>query len=221
MKTYPPKPIPNPFQNQYGYTKTAGKPDPNWGPVTEVYTDNYKGNPVDSIAINTDKNSIGIMNAWNKLDTTDPATKLSLADIEMAIFRDAGKTPQNLSLIHVDNIQNTETKNAITSVYEMNGKSTLNAVDITVRASAASGSTELNGFNTLLGTPFGKSADKVRQQFSVGKNIASFKISGHKDANGNNVGGFFDSKQPIHSPVDIIASPIFHSYICSFWVYSL
>lgn len=119
--------------------------------------------PVDVIAINTDKDSIGIMEAWNKRDTPADATrKLTLCDIEMNLFTDAGKTPQDLSLIHVDNVQNTAAKSAIVNVYKMNNKPTFNAVDITVTASAATGSTELNGFNTLLGTPFGIGVGKVR-----------------------------------------------------------
>ncbi|RDL32599.1 uncharacterized protein BP5553_09055 [Venustampulla echinocandica] len=197
LKIYPPKDVPNPFEvGRYDYAKSVrSTPDPNWGTVTDVSTPNYEGGhlPVDVIAINTDKNSIGIMEAWNKDDApADTTKKLALADIEMNLFTQAGKTPQDLSLIHVDNVKNTDTRNAITSVYKMNNKPTLNAADITVRASAATGSTELNGFNTLLGTPFGIGADKVRQQFSVGKSITSFKVSNHKDASGNNVAGQFD-----------------------------
>lgn len=112
------------------------------------------------------------------------------------------------------NIKNTETKSAITSVYKMNGKPTLNTADITVRASAAAGSTELNGFNILLGSPFGLGADKIRQQFSIGKSITSFKVSNHKDAAGNNDPGKFNSKQSFYlfTLFDNSAIPMFVPY---------
>lgn len=168
--------------------------------MTDVKTPNYKGgaDPVDVIAINKDKNSIGIMEAWNKDDVpADASKKLSLADIEMNLFTSAGKRPQDLELIHADNVINTEAKSAIVNVYKMNGKTTFNAADITVKASAEAGSVEKNSFNTLLGTPFGIGADKLRQQYSVGKEITAFKVSNHKGADGNNVPGQFDSEQPL------------------------
>ncbi|KAI9652387.1 MAG: hypothetical protein M1829_001662 [Trizodia sp. TS-e1964] len=197
LKTYPTKDVPNPFEgDQYSYTKSVRVvPDLNWGTVTEVYTRDYMGgeSAVDIIAINSDKNSISILEAWNEKDIPDDITKkLRLADIEMSLFTGAGKTPQDLSLIHVDNVKNTDTYNAVISVYKMNNKSTLSAADITLSASAAPGSTELNSFNTLLGTPFVIGADKLRQQFSVGKNISLLKISGHKDVFGKTMSGQFD-----------------------------
>lgn len=150
---------------------------------------------MDVIAINKDKNSISIMEAFNAFDVAASERKLALADIQMHLFTSAGKTPQDLELIHVDNVKNTEANSAIKDVYKMNGRSTLNTVDITVKASAEAGSVERNSFNTLLGTPFGRGADKLRQEYSVGKQITAFKVSNHKAANGDNVRGLYDSKQ--------------------------
>lgn len=201
LKTYPPKDVPNPFDaSKYDYKKSVrADPDPKWGTVTDVSTPNYEEGkfPLDIIAINSDKNSICILEAWNKDEAlADTTRKLTLSDIAMNLFIDAGKTPQDLSLIHVDNIENTATRSAIVKVCKMNNKPTNKPVHITVTSSAAAGSTELNGFNTLLSTPFGIVADKVRQQFSVGKSITSFTVSDHGDASGNNPDGIFDSKRP-------------------------
>ncbi len=212
-KTYPPKPVPNPFDSNYEYTNAPRQiADPNWGTVYDVKTLNYdKGDSsVDVIAINTDKNSIGIMEAWNKYDAPADATKkLALADIEMNLFTSAGKTPQDLQLIHVDNVENSETRTAIVSVYGMMKESTLAGNTITLRATGTG--SELDGYNTLAGTPFGLGADKVRQQFSVGKTITQYTLYRHNDGNGAPVNGAFDSKLPFSLfPLLIIATLSIH-----------
>lgn len=213
-KTYPPKPVPNPFDSNYEYTNAPRQiADPNWGTVYDVKTPNYKDGraSLDVIAINTDKNSIGIMEAWNKDDVPADATqKLSLADIEMNLFTSAGKNPQDLQLIHVDNVLNTETRAAIVSVYGMMKESTLSGNTITLRATGTG--SELDGYNTLAGTPFGLGADKVRQQFSVGKIVTQYTLNGHRDVIGNPVNGAFDSKVPFSSfPLLNIATLSIHS----------
>ncbi|PVH97225.1 hypothetical protein DM02DRAFT_685683 [Periconia macrospinosa] len=125
----------------------------------------------------------------------DASKKLSLADIEMNLFTSVGKRPQDLKLIYVDNVQNPEARSAIMNVYKMNGNSAFNAADITAKASVEAGSVERNSFNTLLGTLFGIGADKLRQQYSVGKQITAFKVSNHKGADGNNIPGQFVSAE--------------------------
>lgn len=153
------------------------------------------------------------MEAWNKEDAPADATqKLALADIGMSLFTSAGKTPQDLQLMHVGNVVNTETKTAIVSVYGMMKESTLKGNEITLKATGTG--SELDGYNTLAGTPFGLGADKVRQQFSDGKTITQYTLYGHQDINGDPVHGAFDSKLPV-SPFHLINIAILFIHVSS------
>ncbi|KAK8037218.1 hypothetical protein PG991_000564 [Apiospora marii] len=189
-KTYPPKAIPDPFQG-HGYElrnsdKTAAEYDQDYGKMYGVWTDRYEGGqePVYRIGIREDDNSINTLDAFNKDQKWPDGTKhkdttIELSDMQMHLFvAKGGKRPQDLSVMRYDNVIESSTDAAMYSAIEKLPHSPGNAdTEVTVSSKAAPDSEERKIFQEMRKTPLGMNVDKTLQQYSVGKQIQSFKIT--------------------------------------------
>lgn len=190
-KTYPPKAIPNPFQGGRGYElrdsdKTAADYTRDYGKMYGVWTPRYAGGkePVYRIGVRDDDNSINTLDAFNNKqrwgdDTVHKDTNIELSDMQMYFFvNKAGKSPQDLSIMRYDNIVEDKTEDVIEAARErFPGPDGAKASELTATSKAANGSPEQELFQELSQTPLGMNVDKTIQQFGVGKQVDSFKIT--------------------------------------------
>jgi len=150
--------------------------DPKWGKVYTIGSDNYeKGNVlIDRIGINTDSDSIAIFDAFNKDDKNQPlGQKLFLSDIIMSMFKQLGRNPTDLKLVHVDTVVNAESKDVFNAIYASLGKDRKTDV-LTFRRSATDA--EKTNFNKITNTPFGLAVDRANQEFSTGKTAQLYTL---------------------------------------------
>ncbi|KAK7973109.1 hypothetical protein PG988_007243 [Apiospora saccharicola] len=189
-KTYPPKAIPDPFQG-HGYElrasdKTLGEYDQDYGKMHGVLTSRYEDGqkPVYRIGIREDDNSINTLDAFNKEQkwpdgTTHKDTTIELSDVQMHLFAtQGGKRPQDLSIMRYDNVIESDTDAAMYSAIDkLPNQSGEAGTVVTVSSKAAPDSEEGKVFQELLKAPLGMNVDKTLQQYSVGKQIQSFKIT--------------------------------------------
>jgi len=176
-KTYTPKPVPD-FGTTYPYTKTIDDKsgtDAKWGTVYSVTGPGLANSKqvIDKVGINTDTNTIAIFEAFNKSDQPALGQKLYLSDIIMSLFKQAGKNPTDLNLVHVDQIINTDSENAFKSIYTSLGKDP--ETDVVVFSSSVTGA-EKDNFNKIANTPFGLAVDRMNQEFSTGKTVQSYAL---------------------------------------------
>ncbi|KAI0967022.1 hypothetical protein F4678DRAFT_483374 [Xylaria arbuscula] len=172
-KTYAPKEVPNPWDDVHKYSKfPAMIPNKVFGDIYKIYTKGYEDGKafVDQIGINKKDNSINVMNAYNKKDDSPPEQKMYLNDIEMALFKLAGKNPQDLAVVRFDTVTNDETRDAMEKAVADLGKGKV----ITVKSTDTGKEGQV--FDDLLATPFGSNVDRLNQEFSVGKTITSFYV---------------------------------------------
>jgi len=119
--------------------------------------------------------SITVSNAYNADDATPADKKLFLNDFEMHLWARDGRQPNGLNTVKIETVVNTETVNAISS-----SRARLNldaGADFTVSPTSAN-PVEVEVFNSLLNTPFGKNVDRLNHEYSTGKTVQSIKVVG-------------------------------------------
>ena len=184
-KTYTPKAVPEWTKEKYSYRKeladAAGIDTEKWGAVYSVKGIGFAGGTqeLDKIGVNTETNTIAVFTAFNKADKPELGKKLYLSDILMGVFTQAGKNPQDLKMVHVDQVINTESRDVFESIYEGLGKNSVKPVEATFRASATG--LEKDNFNRIANTPFGLTVDRMNQEFSTGKTIDSYILRGNME----------------------------------------
>ncbi|GAW18580.1 hypothetical protein ANO14919_080580 [Xylariales sp. No.14919] len=172
-KTYPPKEVPNPWDDVHKY-----RADPIPLGAHRVYGTIYKvfsgeeETMVDQIGINTKDNSINVLNANNGDDKPLDRPKMYLSDIEMALFKRAGKNPQDLSFVRFNTVEENTTRLAMEQALAALGKEPRGSATVTSTDTGKEGEV----FDSLLATPFGANVDRLNQEFGTGKGIVSFFI---------------------------------------------
>lgn len=191
-KTYPPKAITDPFDGTYRYRLEDSKADPDdhlmdYGKLYDVRSEYYYNwdEPVDTIGIRKDDNSINTIAAYNKdqkfqggMQYKDHPVRLS--DIQMYLFvNKGGKRPQDLNVMRFDTIIEDDTINTIEDTlakYPPKSDGSL-PDEVIVASNAKQGSLDHETYEALMKTPLGQNVDKINQQFGVGKQIQSIKIT--------------------------------------------
>lgn len=176
----------------YDYKFSKGAVDSTWGQSYIVTTKNYGLGKLDSIAINEDKHSIAVMEAWNNKETllkTDPR-KATLSDIEANLYVESGGNLNDLSLLYHSAILEDSKADARPGpdMYQtlLDVKKAMTGdegYDGTLTLKQDSKGVEQDSFNKILGTKFPKGINRMIAQYSIknpqgsAKQITQFDIT--------------------------------------------
>ncbi|OTA80574.1 hypothetical protein M434DRAFT_401694 [Hypoxylon sp. CO27-5] len=176
-RTYPSKEVPDVFRKGSPYT--ARKTESQDGETT--WSVNSNGNEIDIITTrqNAHESSITVHEAYNQYEDAvkKEEGRMYLSDIMMALWnKKAGKQPSELNTIRFEDVVQPETASAIKEAAKGMGRTTEQG--FILRSTAEPGSAEKAGFDGIRDAVFGKLSDRILQEFSVGKQISQFEISG-------------------------------------------
>lgn len=186
-KIYQPKPFPElgtePGKYAYTIDRASEQPDIKWGTAFEIRSNEGDNGPspfLDKIAINTDTDTINIIEAWNRLDRTVRDEQLRVSDFMMILFKQQGKNPTDLKAVHVDAVINKDSDPLFEKIFEALGKS---REEDTVTFSA--NDADKTNFNSIAGTPFGLAIERANQEYSIGKTAQSYTLSPNLESGGS------------------------------------
>jgi len=166
------KPVPD--LAAHGYTVTKGHALPN-KPITYTIKKEIHKNEhltVDQIRIDLKENSLSVLNADNKKDTS--SNKLFLSDIEMALWvHTAKKKVTDLVIIRFEVI----VEDATTAVIKDARKLLKVGNDGHFTVTATETGNQKTVFNHLQGTPLGKSVARLHSDFDA-RQAASYSVTG-------------------------------------------